>query len=217
MNPDVEFFSRVATATVADTATALGMNLVMEGLRPAVPGTLPRAVGAAATMVFAPIQAPRKAPYSLYDVVERFPAGSIAIVAAAGSPLAAWGGGASRTCLRRGAVGAVIDGATRDVEDIRALNFPVWCLSVWSNAFPRRLEVVARDVPVQCCGVQVEPGDIVIADIDGVAVVPWRCIPEVRRHVERIQAIEKEVSERFKKGESMADLFPLLAKKFTTD
>ena len=95
------------------------------------------------------------------------------------------------------------------------LNFPVFSRSIWSMGFPRLLEVVAKEVPVTCCGLRVDPGDIVVADIDGVAVVPQGQIEEVKRQVERIHTIEKEVKERREKGESMSELFPLLAKKFT--
>ena len=218
MDSDAAFFTDVATATLADASTALGLNLIMEGPRPVLPETWPRFAGPAATMVFAPVRDPgAKAPYSLYDVVESIPAGSVMVVDAAGSPLAAWGGGASGVCKRRGAVGCVIDGATRDLEDIRKLDFPVFCKSVWSLAFPMRLEVVERDAPVTCCGVRVEPGDIVVADMDGVGVVPRSSLEEVKRQVERIHAIEKEVAERRAKGESMQNLFPLMARKFTTD
>ncbi|OGL64684.1 MAG: hypothetical protein A3J27_08530 [Candidatus Tectomicrobia bacterium RIFCSPLOWO2_12_FULL_69_37] len=218
MNAHAEYFSSVATATLADAATALGLNLVMEGPRPAVPEAYPRFAGPAATMVFAPVRDPRRrAPYSLYDVVDAVPAGAVMVVDAAGSPLAAWGGGASGVCARRGAAGCVIDGATRDVDEIRRLGFPVFCRSVWSAAFPRRLEVVSKDEPVTCCGVRVAPGDIVAADIDGVAVVPLSLAEEMKSQVERIRAIEKEVKERAARGEAMAGLFPLLARKFTTD
>ncbi|MBI2178707.1 MAG: RraA family protein [Candidatus Tectomicrobia bacterium] len=218
MNARAEFFSNVATATLADAATALGLNLIMEGPRPVVPETYPRFAGPAYTMVFAPVRDPgKKPPYGFYDVVDAIPPGAVMVVDAAGSPLAAWGGGSSGVCARRGAAGCVIDGATRDLEDIRRLGFPVFSRSVWSLAFPRRLEVVAKGTPVTCCGVRVEPGDIVAADIDGVAVVPLSRFDDVKRQIERIQAIEKEVKGRAAKGEAMSDLFPLLAKKFTTD
>jgi len=216
MNADADFFSSAATATIADAATALGLNLFMEGPRPAVPEAYPHIAGPASTMVFAPVNASgSKASHSLYDAVEDVPAGSVMIVDAANSPLAAWGGNVSGACIRRNLAGAVIDGATRDVKELRDLNFPVFSRSIWSMGFPRLLEVVAKEVPVTCCGLRVDPGDIVVADIDGVAVVPQGRIEEVKCQVERIHAIEKEVKERREKGESMSALFPLLAKKFT--
>ncbi|HBK81374.1 MAG TPA: hypothetical protein DDZ83_17200 [Nitrospinae bacterium] len=216
MNADADFFSNATTATIADASTALGLNLFMEGPRPAVPEAYPHIVGPASTMVFAPVNASgSKASHSLYDVVEDVPAGSVMIVDAANSPLAAWGGNVSGACVRRNVAGAVIDGATRDVKELRDLNFPVFCRSIWSMGFPRLLEVVAKEVPVTCCGLRVDPGDIVVADIDGVAVVPQSRIEEVKRQVERIHAIEREVKERREKGEPMSALFPLLAKKFT--
>ena len=105
MDSDAAYFTDVATATLADASTALGLNLIMEGPRPVLPEIWPRFAGPAATMVFAPVRDPgAKAPYSLYDVVESIPAGSVMVVDAAGSPLAAWGGGASGVCKRRGGV-----------------------------------------------------------------------------------------------------------------
>ena len=70
MVSNIEFFSNVATATLADASTALGLNLIMDAPRPVVPESYPHFAGPAATLVFAPIQGPRKAPYSLYDVVD---------------------------------------------------------------------------------------------------------------------------------------------------
>ena len=140
MNSDAAFFSDVDTATLGDASTALGLNLIMEGPTPSTPETRPRFAGPAATMVFAPVRDPgAKALFSLYDAVEEVPAGSVVVVDAAGSPLAVWGGGASSVCKRRGAVGCVIDGATRDLEALRDLDFPVFSKSVWSLAFPMRL------------------------------------------------------------------------------
>ena len=147
MDSNIEFFSNVTTATLADAATALGLNLFMEGPRPAVPEAYPHIAGPASTMVFAPVNASgSKASHSLYDLVEDVPAGSVMIVDAANSSLAAWGGNVSGACVRRDVAGAAIDGAPRDAEELRDLNFPVFCRSIWSMGFPRLLEVVAQEV-----------------------------------------------------------------------
>ncbi|MCE2452422.1 MAG: 4-carboxy-4-hydroxy-2-oxoadipate aldolase/oxaloacetate decarboxylase, partial [Nitrospinae bacterium] len=63
----------------------------------------------------------------------------------------------------------------------------------------------------------VEPGDMIVADIDGVAVVPQSALKKVKRQVTRIRDIENEVKGRIAQGESMRDLFPRLAQKFDTD
>ena len=124
MDSDAAFFADVDTATLGDAATALGLNLIMEGPRPNAPETYPRFAGPAATMVFAPVRNPgAKALFSLYDAVEEVPEGSVVVVDAAGSPLAVWGGGASSVCKRRGALGCVIDGATRDLEALARTRF----------------------------------------------------------------------------------------------
>ncbi|WP_228282437.1 RraA family protein [Rubrobacter tropicus] len=75
--------------------------------------------------------------------------------------------------IRRGLAGVVIDGAWRDVAELRAIGFPVYGRAV--SAFsPSKREMGEVNVPVCCGGVIVEPGDVIVGDDDGVAVVPRR-------------------------------------------
>lgn len=79
----------------------------------------------------------------------------------------------------QGAVGAVLDGPVRDVRQMRALRFPVFARRTSPYDTRGRAEVVAHDVPVVCGGVKVETGDLVVADDDGVVVVPSARVGEV--------------------------------------
>lgn len=80
--------------------------------------------------------------------------------------------------IRRGLAGVVIDGAWRDVAELRAIGFPVYGRAV--SAFsPSKRELGEINVPVCCGGVIVEPGDVIVGDDDGVAVVPRRHAREV--------------------------------------
>ena len=72
----------------------------------------------------------------------------------------------------QGAVGAVLDGPVRDVRQLREQGFPVWANGVSPYDTKGRAEVVAHGVPVVCGGVEVAPGDLIVADDDGVIVVP---------------------------------------------
>ncbi|MCH2204202.1 MAG: RraA family protein, partial [Fuerstiella sp.] len=71
-----------------------------------------------------------------------------------------------------GCVGAIVDGATRDVTKIRDMNFPVFARGTSVYDSLNRQRVIETDVPVEIAGVKFCSGDLVIADIDGVVVVP---------------------------------------------
>jgi regulator of RNase E activity RraA len=74
--------------------------------------------------------------------------------------------------MARGGVGCVTDGLVRDTKAIRALAFPVFHGGIGPLDSKGRGEVCAIDVPIECAGVMVHPGDLVFGDADGVLVVP---------------------------------------------
>jgi regulator of RNase E activity RraA len=83
-----------------------------------------------------------------------------------------WGELLTTAALQRGAAGIVTDGAVRDLAQMEAMGFPVFARHLSPYDSMNRQKVVAYDVPVEIEGVVVAPGDIVIADRDGIAVVP---------------------------------------------
>lgn len=85
--------------------------------------------------------------------------------------------------IRRGLRGLIIDGAWRDVDELQALDFPVFGRGI-SPYSPPKNELGELNVPVSCGGVVVEPGDIIVADEGGVAVVPARSAEAVASVVE---------------------------------
>ena len=97
----------------------------------------------------------------------------VVICAAGGSVRAAvWGELLSMAARNAGCVGAVVDGAVRDIAQMTALGFPVYATGTSVYDAMHRIKVVDFDVDVELAGVRVQPGAIVIADADGVVVVP---------------------------------------------
>lgn len=86
--------------------------------------------------------------------------------------IAPWGELLSTAAQVRGAAGALMDGLVRDVRAIRAMKFPVFHGGIGPLDSKGRGKVAAIDVPVECAGVRVHPGDLVLGDADGVVVVP---------------------------------------------
>jgi len=95
--------------------------------------------------------------------------------------VAPWGELLSTAAQVRGAAGAVMDGCVRDIVAIRAVGFPVFHGGIAPLDSNGRARVMAIDVPVECAGVAVSPGDLVFGDADGLVVVPRAVKEEVLR------------------------------------
>ena len=116
------------------------------------------------------------APYALeLKAVDACRKDDVMIAAAHGSTRSGiWGELLSTAAMNAGCVGAIVDGAVRDVRQMRAMNFPVFARSRCIYDSLNRQRVIDCDVPVEIDGVTFAPGDLVIADTDGIVVVPQK-------------------------------------------
>ncbi|MFE5700343.1 RraA family protein [Rhodococcus koreensis] len=109
---------------------------------------------------------------TVYRAIDTAPAGSVLVVEAGGyTGRAIWGSITTAKSLTRGLAGAVLDGASRDIEAIRELGFPVYARGL-SAAGPNKGWDGDVGGTITCGGVTVRPDDLVLADLDGIVVVP---------------------------------------------
>jgi 4-hydroxy-4-methyl-2-oxoglutarate aldolase len=133
-------------------------------------------------------------------------AGDIVVIDSHGSINSAfWGENMTMSALNRGVVAAVVDGACRDVEELRKLRFPVVCKGVVPNAaaVSGYGEV---NVPIQCGGVPVFPGDLVVIDGNGVVVVPQRDAGVILEKTRQLLETEHLLQEKIKAGATIGEL-----------
>src|SRR5579871_6229711 len=113
------------------------------------------------------------ASQGMLDAIDSAPAGSVYVmVLEDGADFAGIGGLMATAMKYRGLAGAVVDGSVRDTPQIAKLQFPVFSRGVAPSTTINHYRFAGANIPVTCAGARVNPGDIITADEDGVAVVP---------------------------------------------
>jgi len=109
---------------------------------------------------------------------------------------------------RQGQIGAVVDGAVRDVDHSRGNGYAIWSRSVSPITGKWRVKTVAVNKPVSICGITVNPGDLVLADETGVCFIPRERAAEVLARVKKIDENEKLRTAKIEAGVPVKDLLP---------
>ncbi len=201
---DLELFAHIEknlyTAVVADSLDELGFRqqAMREYVRPLFPDCC--FAGWARTISCVDVFHVSEDSYTKeIEALDSLLLGEVAVVSTADSIRnAPWGELLSTAARARGARGAVVDGLVRDVRKIEKLGFPVFARGIKPVDSRGRGLVIDYNVPVDCAGVLVRPGDLVFADYDGVVVVPAQAVGEVVR-----MATEKATRENHSRAELM--------------
>lgn len=172
------------SAVVCDALDALGYphQSPRVQLRPlTTTGVL---IGRCKTTLWADMAHPDPDPYALeLRAVDTCQPDDVLIAAAGGSMRSGlWGELLSTAARRSGCVGAIVDGAVRDQAKMSKMGFPIWARGACLYDSKDRNRVIDIDVPVEMDGVRFAPGDLVVADIDGVVVVPRAVEDQVVRY-----------------------------------
>jgi 4-hydroxy-4-methyl-2-oxoglutarate aldolase len=143
--------------------------------------------------------------------IDKAKRGEVLVIDAGGSDrITALGGTSSLACKTRGLAGAVVNAACRDVDEIRAMRFPVYALGT-SVRGTLKNHPGWLQVPVSVGGVVVHPGDFVIGDADGVVVVEKSRIGEVAKKALAQRSAETDKESQVRKGASLVKMFHLEA------
>jgi regulator of RNase E activity RraA len=203
----IEAFRNVEAASVADAIEQLyGTKAYMShDMRPLFNTKF---AGAAKTVLLKKEehQEGSKAQQGMLDAIDEAPAGSVYVmVLEDGLDYAGIGGLMSTAMKYRSFAGAVIDGGLRDVPQLTRLQFPVFSRGIVPSTTVNHFRFAGKDVPVRCAGVLVNPGDIIVADLDGVVVVPFQKAADVLKKAQELDQSEHSMLPFIEKYKSIRE------------
>jgi len=210
-----DFFATIArqlyTAVLSDVLDALGYRA--QALPPSIRplDDTRNMVGLARTGLYREIFEVRAGenPYELeIALVDDLKPDDVAVFGCGGSSrIAPWGELLSTAAKARGAAGCLTDGYVRDIRQIRQMGFPVFHAGIAPLDSKGRGKVAEIDVPIECGGVRVLPGDLVVGDADGVIVVPQAVEADtLDRAFAKVRG-ENRTREELERGAKLADVF----------
>lgn len=197
------------TAVIADALDQLGEHdrAMREYLRPLSPHA--RFAGWARTILCQDVFYQTSDPYGLeIEAMDSIVPGEVVAVSTGESKRnAPWGELLSTAARARGARGAVVDGLVRDVTTIQKLDFPVFAAGIKPVDSKGRGVVVEYNIPVQCGGIVVAPGDLIFADYDGIVAIPVNILEQTLAIATEKVSKENHSREALLKGAYLADVF----------
>ncbi|MCK9406642.1 MAG: orotidine 5'-phosphate decarboxylase [Methanothrix sp.] len=201
MSLEEEIVSLLRSVSSSNISDAMHRKGAMRGIHPLIPGK--KIVGKAITVqTFAGDWAK---PVEAIDLAGP---GDVLVIYNGSKNIAPWGGLATLSCKIKGVEGVVVDGAVRDLQEIRPMDYPLFSSDVVPNAGdPKGMGEINSEIV--CGGQTVRPGDYIVGDDSGVVVIPKERVYEIARRAKEVEKTENRLFEEISRGKTLSQVVSL--------
>ncbi len=201
-----------SSGMVADALAMAGIEGGILGVHAARGFEDARVVGPASTALFGPLE-PGAPKLTMYRAIRNMAPGSVLVVDGKGHGGHFTGDNQGECAVRRGLLAMVVYGGARDVAGYRRMGMPLWCMGAATADKPRGLAVVGHDVPIEVGGVRVRPGDLIVADEDGVVAIPRESLGTVLDNMKVIAEVEEGMERAIRRDAPVEELEAIIGRK----
>lgn len=198
-DPLVQAYLKLSTSNVSDALDRLQLRGAPNGILPLWSGCQ-KIVGRAMTMKLVPEGSTSPVLGTLEAIMAARPGDVLVIDQAGRMDVNSWGGIATFTAVQYGLVGVVIDGVTRDVDEMKALSFPAYAKGIIQRSIRNRCAFAGHSIEVHVAGVAVRAGDLVMGDDNGIVVVPQERVADVLKIAQECAETEEKVKDWIAQG-----------------
>lgn len=207
-----EVLKKASTGMVNDALAMVGVNGGIRGIRPARGSEEARVLGRAVTVLFGKPR-PDSPRLTMYEAIRKSPAGAVLVIDGKGIDAHFTGDNQGECAKRQGLAGMVVFGGARDIAGYRSMGMPLYCTGSATVDKPQEIRIVGYNLPVDVGGVTVRPGDIIIADEDGVVAVPADALTATLKKLKVIFNVEKAMERAVREGASVDEIKAIIAMK----
>jgi 3-hexulose-6-phosphate synthase/6-phospho-3-hexuloisomerase len=201
VSKDEEIRAILETVSTSNISDAMHRKGAMQDIFPMMEGK--KMVGTAVT-----VQTFKGDWAKAVEAIDEAKEGDVIVIYNGSRHVAPWGGLATLSCLNKGVAGVVIDGAVRDIDEIRKIGLPVFATCHVPNAGePKGFGEINSEI---VCGNQtVNPGDYIVGDDSGVVVIPKERAYEISRRAKEVEKTEQRLFEEIRRGATLSEVMKL--------
>lgn len=190
------------TTEISDALDASGIDGALLNIKPLASGM--KLAGPAYTVNYASHAQQSNTFKNAANYIDKVPEQSVIVINNEGRiDCTVWGAILTKMALHKNITGTIINGAARDVEFIRAANFPLFCAGIYMRSGKNRIYKTGEQCPIKINDVTINPGDIIFADDNGVLVIPRSLLTDILNKAENIKLTEHNIAMAIKEGISL--------------
>ncbi len=198
------------TGMVNDALALAGIQGSVVGIRPARGFEDTKIIGPASTVLLAPPH-PDTPAVNVYATIRDQAAGNVLVIDGGGWDANFIGDNNGECARRQGLAGMVVNGGARDVTGFRTIRMPLFCTGAATRI--GKVQITGVNVPIVVGGVTIRPGDIIVADEDGVVSIPASVLPTVLRNLQTIADVERCMEDALARNAPVPEIAAILARK----